>query len=643
MRPILPTLLALLLLVARGGVAVGQIPVLSDTLLRPQWLATRTERYVATHATSIFLDYSLQQPSLIGHLQGVFGSTTTLTDSRPTRDRLDAQLEFALPIGLAIQPYILADGVLLDEAGTGTSRIPGFNTTTAGFLGAGLRWGDSANLNHIGVAAGGGYNRQLNVQNNGLALVANAAAALELAGYSITLDGDGRWYNLQPLSNLNTALQFRAMRQFEERAVGQLDIHYDLARSDLYLARPEEDILANGGAGYIGLERRQDNRLGVFAQVGLPIMDEVDLSIGSTIARQGYGVFQRGDIATPVQHERNPFLLDRHDLSIGVLSRLAWLPLGGRVELKLEYNTTEQDNLVEAVAPISDVLLKEKRETNSLNDFVSEQILASAIAEHQFGGGDTLGVVGSVGIYRYNTPAGNFIDYDQQSIHAQAYYRHSFSPFLLAGLTVQTFLTHLVYLSGRFSSDNSWNRIFRFSPSVQFQPGEWLRNELVAEVSANYTQYDFEELFQTVRGRSFRELRLRDSLTAQLTNSLTLWISGELRVSERSSFSWAQFAESPLERTRTEGGEAGIATERYAGITVGVGGKFFRVKSFRSNPQNTLEPYSDRVSVGPTVRLVAELSAASRIELQGWWEHQFSDSQLTGRTPSLFLVAGLQL
>ena len=643
MRPFSSIPLALLLLLGWMGVAVGQVPVLSDTLLRPQWLATRTERYVATHATSIFLDYSLQQPSLIGHLQGVFGSTTTLTANRPTRDRLDAQLELALPTGSAIQPYLLADGVLLDEAGSGTSRIAGLNNTTAGFLGAGLRCGDSANLNYIGVAAGGGYNRQLNVHNNGLALVANGAAALELAGYSITLNGDGRWYNLQPLSNLNTALQFRAMRQFEERAVGQLEVQYDLARSDLYLARAEEDILANGGASYIGLERRQDNRLGVFAQLGIPIMDEVDLSISNTVSRQGYGVFERGDITLPAQRERNPFLQDRRDLSIGVSSRLAWLPERGRVELKLEYNTTEQDNLVEAVAPISDVLLKEKRETNSLNDFVSEQILASAIAEHQFGGGDTLGFVGSVGIYRYNTPTGNFLDYDQQSIHAQAYYRHAFSTFLRAGLTVQTFLTHLVYLSGRFSSDNSWNRIFRFSPSVQFQPGEWLLNDLAAEVSANYTQYDFEEFFQTVRGRSFRELRLRDSLTAQITNSLTLSVSGELRVSERSSFSWAQFAESPLERTRTEGGEAGIETDRYAGITVGVGGKFFRVKTFRSNPQNALEPYSDRVSVGPTVRLVAQLSAASRIELQGWWEHQFSDSKLTGNTPSLFLVAGLQL
>lgn len=634
---------AVLLLMGLKGVAVGQVPVLSDTLLRPQWLATRTERYVATHATSIFLDYSLQQPSLTGHLQGVFGSTTTLTANRPTRDRLDAQLELALPTGSAIQPYLLADGVLLDEAGSGTSRIAGLNNTTAGFLGAGLRCGDSANLNYIGVAAGGGYNRQLNVHNNGLALVANGAAALELAGYSITLNGDGRWYNLQPLSNLNTALQFRAMRQFEERAVGQLEVQYDLARSDLYLARPEEDILANGGASYIGLERRQDNRLGVFAQLGIPIMDEVDLSISNTVSRQGYGVFERGDITLPAQRERNPFLQDRRDLSIGVSSRLAWLPERGRVELKLEYNTTEQDNLVEAVAPISDVLLKEKRETNSLNDFVSEQILASAIAEHQFGGGDTLGFVGSVGIYRYSTPTGNFLDYDQQSIHAQAYYRHAFSTFLRAGLTVQTFLTHLVYLSGRFSSDNSWNRIFRFSPSVQFQPGEWLLNDLAAEVSANYTQYDFEEFFQTVRGRSFRELRLRDSLTAQITNSLTLSVSGELRVSERSSFSWTQFAESPLERTRTEGGEAGIETDRYAGVTVGVGGKFFRVKTFRSNPQNALEPYSDRVSVGPTVRLVAQLSAASRIELQGWWEHQFSDSKLTGNSPSLFLVAGLQL
>lgn len=643
MRSAISISFLLLLLLGWKSTVTGQIPVLSDTLLRPQWLITRTERYVATHATSLYLDYYLQEPSVIGHLQGILGSTTTLTANRPTRDRLDAQLECALPLESVLQPYLLADGIMLNDAGSTASQVTGLNNTSAGFFGAGMRCSDSANLNFVAVAAGGGYNRQLNVHNNGIAMVAKAGAALDLADYTITLHGNGRWYNLEPLSNVNTAVQFRAMRQFEERGVGELEIQYDLARSDLYLARAEEDILTNGGGSYIGLERRQDNRLGVFVQVGIPIIDEVDLSINSTIARQGYGVFERGDISLPVQRERNPFLLDRRDLAIGVSSRLTWLPLGGRVELKFDYNTTEQDNIVEAVAPIADVLLKEKRETNSLNDFVSEQIVAVAIAEHQLSSGDTLGFVGSVGIYRYNTPTGNFLDYDEQSLHAEAYYRHTFSPFLHAGVTLQTFLTHLVYLSGRFSSDNSWNRIFRFSPTVRYQPGDWLQNDVAAEVSANYTEYDFEELFQTVRGRSFRELRLRDSLTLQATNTLTLWASGELRISERSSFSWAQFAESPLERTRIEGGEVGLSTSRYSGVQVGVGGKFFRVKSFRSNPQNVLEPYSDRVSFGPTMRVIWELSAASRIELQGWWEHQFSDSKLTGRTPSLFLIAGLQL
>lgn len=635
--------LAFAALLGCSGAAIGQIPMLADTLLRPQWLIARTERYVATHATSLSLDYAIRDPSLLGHLQGLFGSTTTLTASRPTRDRLDAQLQLSLPLGSAFRPYVLADGVMLNDAGSTTSHIPGLNNTSAGFLGAGFQLSDSAALNHLGVAVGGGYNRQLNVHHNGLAAVANAAAAMDLAGYAITLTGDGRWYNLQPLENLNAALLFRAARQFEERAVGELELQYDLARSDLYLPRAEEDILANGGANYLGLERRQDHRLGVVAHVELPVVDQVDLAISGTIARQGYGVFERGNLPLPIQRERNPFLVDRRDFLIGISSRLIWLPENGRVELKLDYNTAEQDNIVEAVAPVSDVLLKEKRETNALNDFVSEQILASAIAEHQFGGGDTVGVVGSVGIYRYNTPLGNLLDYDEQSLHAEAYYRHTFSSFLQGGVTVQAFLTHLVYLSGRFSSDNSWNRIFRFAPSVRFRPSKGVRNDVVAEVSANYTEYDFEELFQTVRGRSFRELRLRDSLTAQITSTLLLWVSGELRISERSSFSWAQFAESPLERTRIEGGEAGLATERFSGLQIGIGGKFFRVKSFRSNPQNVLEPYSDRVSLGPTVRVVAELPAGSRIELQGWWEHQFSDSKLTGRTPSLFLVAGLQL
>ena len=118
---------------------------------------------------------------------------------------------------------------------------------------------------------------------------------------------------------------------------------------------------------------------------------------------------------------------------------------------------------------------------------------------------------------------------------------------------------------------------------------------------------------------------------------------GDLRISERGSFDWIQFAESPLERTRIEGIEAELTTSAIDGMNIGAGARLSRAKTYTAASQGTLEPSSDRTSLGPTVRLIIRLSEHSEIQFSGWWEHRFDESTLVARVPTMFLTVGMKL
>ena len=67
----------------------AQVPEFPDSLVRQQVLA-RTERYEATHTTSLWTDYRLAPGVVDGTLRTYLTSSTTLLGDPTTRDQADA-------------------------------------------------------------------------------------------------------------------------------------------------------------------------------------------------------------------------------------------------------------------------------------------------------------------------------------------------------------------------------------------------------------------------------------------------------------------------------------------------------------------------------------------------------------------------
>lgn len=621
---------------------LSQIPEFPDSLAN-QGVVARTERFEGTHATSLFGDYRFRDGIVEGNLRSYLLSSTTLLGTTTTKDQIDLRgdLEYLLPTSLRL--FMIAEGTLSNDVRRDLA-IPGINNTASTFLGIGGRVYDKHN-NHLGVAVGGSYNRQLNVEDAGVAFYGEAIARFELEGYKGEVEGKGRLYNIAPRHNSNGYLALQVTRSFDEGGSIAGEARYEVINTDIYIKRSEEDIALYGGLTYDGVQGRDESRLRLNSTLNYPVSDElaVDLTFSANNLLIGQEELSQGLPLLPRDPE--PFHYDRNELGIGISASAQWTPPRFRSLLRLEYYTNEQYNRVDATGDVSELELQRKRSSNAQSDFVAQQLLLAGSGEYRLSRRDTVSLNASVAIFRYDTPSlTNFFDRDEQSIQAQIRYSRSFSPMLEFAIYGQAFLTHLVYLSGQNSNDNNWNRIFRLSPSATYRLGDDFQNVLEAEVLANYTEYDFEGRSQNIRGRSFREMRIRDSLGIAITRTLRLVAGGELRISERGSFSWDQFAESPLERTRTEGLEGEVQTAIIEGTTFGAGGRLSRVKNYRADPRSgLLQPFSDRTSFGPTVRLTAHLSGRSEILLSGWWEHRFEESRLITRIPWLFMTVGWRL
>lgn len=636
LRPVVLLLLALL-----APAASAQVPEFSDTL-RGETFVARSERFASTQSTTLSTDYHLRAGLLNGLVRSHLLSSTTLIGDPATKDQVDlvVDLDYLLPGSMRL--FTLTEGTLTNDVRGAGTLVPGLNNTGALFTGVGGRFFDD-DSNRIGIAVGAAYNRQLNVEDAGGGVYGEMIGRTNLSEYNMSVDARARWYNIAPRHNSNGYLDLRIERDFPEGGRGDFSFRYDLNNTDNYV-RGQDATVTGIDLTYDGVQARREGRMQVITGLQYIVDDDLGLDLRGIVSTGAIGQRELTEGLPPLPRDPDPFLFQRDELSIGASLGMIWTPRRSRMTLRLDYQNNEEENSVEPNGSPSELELKRKRETSAQNNFISQQLLLAGTAEYRPTGSDTVTLNGSVGIYRYDTPSlTNYFDKDEQSIQGQLRYARSFSRLLAIDITGQAFLTHLVYLSGQNSNDNNWNRIFRLAPAVSYALPGILQNRLEAEVYANYTAYDFEGRTQNIRGRSFREMHIRDSLTIGLARQLIFAARGDLRISERGSFSWDQFAESLLERIRTEGLDAELLTSRIRGVLFGVGGRLSRVKTFRIGPAGDLLPSSDRISIGPTTNIEVALSEMSYVICHGWWEHIFDDGNLASRNPSLFLTVGVRM
>ncbi|MCB0712881.1 MAG: hypothetical protein KDD67_11175 [Ignavibacteriae bacterium] len=631
--------IAIVLLIGRPLRA--QVPSFPDSL-HPQSLVTRTERFASTHNASLGFNYEISQAPFTGLFKTYVLSSTTLLGSPVTRDQVDLMADMQYELPSPVNLFLLIEGTMSNDIGA-DELIPGLNNTAVTFAGIGGRAEDQEG-NRAAIAVGGAYNRQLNTEDAGGGFYGDIAGHKTIGGYNISLAGNGRWHNTSPRINGNLLLNTSLDRDFGDGVYLSALADWEVDHDDLYIRRREEDILQYGGETFEGILKRRERSFRFTSFLLYPVSDRVGFDVDVSVVSNGIGRLESEEGLPPTPREPEPYEFNQQDGSVGGSFGSWYSTPALYLTARLNYRTSQQENLVDPVGDVPEVELRRKRKTSAFNDYLSSYLQFAGTAEYRLGRHDTLGVNGSIGIYRYDTPdTTNYFDKDEKTVTSEFRYARRFSRLLWFQTTGQVFLTHLVYLFGQNSNDNNWNRLIRLSPTVHYHFPEVMENRLEAELTANYTDYDFEGRTQNIRGRSFRELAIRDSLVLYLSRKYGLVAAGELRVAERGSFSWKDFAESLLERARTELVEMELFSGRDSTAQFGFGGKLSRVRTFRADPRGEMLPFSDRTSIGPTVHISLPVTERTRLEADGWWEHRFDESELVGKTPWLFLTLDLKL
>jgi hypothetical protein len=168
-----------------------------------------------------------------------------------------------------------------------------------------------------------------------------------------------------------------------------------------------------------------------------------------------------------------------------------------------------------------------------INDEDLQEISLSGSLGATLSSRDSLGITGHVARTSYDTPhPDNFNDRDSYRSAAKVAYQHTFSAALRLVVEAMVNVSHLVYLRSQRSANNNWQRLYAIYPAVHIRPLDTVLIQQRFSISANYTEYDFEDLFTDIKSNIFRQAKSTTDLRCRLGDQLDLNFSYSYRVED---------------------------------------------------------------------------------------------------------------
>ncbi len=219
---------------------------------------------------------------------------------------------------------------------------------------------------------------------------------------------------------------------------------------------------------------------------------------------------------------------------------------------------------------------------------------------------------------RYDTPSEeNYDDRDELLSLFRLRYERRFSSFFNFFVETEGSFNHIVYIFAQRSSNNNKQRVLKLSSGGgYFTPR--LKTVASAEVSANYTVYDFEDINPNIKSFVFRQFAMRDSTILRLTSLADFRLNGYVKLSEQGDFKWDDFKSRPSRYVEEVYAVSELLYHRKK-ITFGAGIRYFSLTTFRYDNNFNLRRVKSYKSIGP----LSEIGISIRkflFSLYGWYE-----------------------
>lgn len=220
---------------------------------------------------------------------------------------------------------------------------------------------------------------------------------------------------------------------------------------------------------------------------------------------------------------------------------------------------------------------------------------------------------------RYDTPSVlNFDDRDELLSIGRILYEKEFTRFFRIFFNFEGNINKIVHIFAERSSNNNVKRIAKFSTGGIFAT-ERFTSSNSAEVSANYTVFDYEELNPNFRSYSFRQLVLRDSSSLRMQRKLRLFFTGYIKISEQGDFKWSNFTSNPVRYLSEQYAEPKLFFDEQS-LSLGIGIRYFSLSTYNVQNGSDKTKVSDYTSIGPLSEISYVVGERIILKVYGWYE-----------------------
>ena len=236
----------------------------------------------------------------------------------------------------------------------------------------------------------------------------------------------------------------------------------------------------------------------------------------------------------------------------------------------------------------------------------------------------------------YDTPSElNNDDRDELLSMLSLEYQRILTPFFNIYLGLNGSLSKTVYIFKERSANNNTLRVLKFFTGGDLR-FKYFSSKNSAEVLANYTVYDFEDLTPNLKSFSFRQLALRDSSTLKLFRTTYLKLLGHLKFSEQGDFKWDKFSNNPF-RFLDERFAETIIEHQYGNFSYGFGLRYFALFTYLYTEEGSKYMHSLYSSSAPLISIKYFAANSLSLNIKGWYEFINRENNTSSELVNLFI------
>jgi len=287
--------------------------------------------------------------------------------------------------------------------------------------------------------------------------------------------------------------------------------------------------------------------------------------------------------------------------------------------IRANFSEREEKHRAKNIKGVNEIIFEKRDEQEKRKNNTGKQITISGEGSYYLTRNNRISFSLFHRKLTYDTPSElNFDDRDELLSMFSINYFSRLSPYFNLFTTLQGSINKTVYIFKERSANNNTLRVIKLLGESNLHL-KYLSSKNSAEISANYTVYDFEDLNPNLKSFSYRMLNFRDSTTANLFGNVYLKFLGYIKFSEQGDFLWNKFANNPFRYLDERYVEPALEYKfRY--FTFAFGLRYFSLYTYLFDDNNIKYIHTTYTSTAPLTIITCSISNNLLLHIRGWYE-----------------------